>query len=204
MRKSGRARAHHGSAHRSRYRRPFVGRQDRRFARRRLRVAGSGNPKRGRRDSAKTACRPKSLLRTASHASTWNCYDKYLRGNALLFQFSPATLAEAKEAYAQALSLDPDFAAGACLARDLAMWSNGFSSVRISAKASCQRRCELSARAAELAPDDGLVLARCAIVVTLLSDDLEKAMSHCRAGGQSQSEYRHGMGSSWLDLEPVG
>jgi UDP-N-acetylenolpyruvoylglucosamine reductase len=42
--------------------------------------------------------------------STWNCYDKYLRGNALLFQFSPAAVAEAKEEYAQALSLDPNFA----------------------------------------------------------------------------------------------
>ncbi|MEA2919954.1 MAG: hypothetical protein QOJ15_12035, partial [Bradyrhizobium sp.] len=42
--------------------------------------------------------------------SSWNCYDKYLRGNALLFQLSPATLAEAREEYAQALSLDPDFA----------------------------------------------------------------------------------------------
>ena len=41
--------------------------------------------------------------------STWSCYDRYLRGNALLFQFSPATLEKAKEEYRQALSLDPDF-----------------------------------------------------------------------------------------------
>jgi tetratricopeptide (TPR) repeat protein len=34
---------------------------------------------------------------------------------------------------------------------------------------------ELSARAAELAPDDGMVLSLCALTTTFLSDDLEKA-----------------------------
>jgi adenylate cyclase len=108
--------------------------------------------------------------------SSWNCYDKYLRGNALLFQLSPATLAEAREEYAQALSLDPDFApALAALASSYVVQRFFFG--QYLSQNELAKALELSARATELAPDDGLVLARCAFVVTLLSDDLEKGMN---------------------------
>ena len=108
--------------------------------------------------------------------STWNCYDKYLRGNALLFQFSPAAVAEAKEEYAQALSLDPNFApALASLAASYVI-QRLFHGKDLS-QSDLSKSLELAARAAELAPDDGLVLARCAAVVMSLGDDLEQAMS---------------------------
>ena len=108
--------------------------------------------------------------------SAWNCYDKYLRGNALLFQLSPATLAEAKEEYAQALSLDPDFAPAlaslsTCYVVQRLLFGQDLSQSELS------KALELSARAAELATDDGLVLARCAIVFALLGDDLERALT---------------------------
>ena len=108
--------------------------------------------------------------------STSNCYDRYLRGNALLFQFSPAAVAEAKEEYAQALSLDPNFApALASLAASYVI-QRLFHGQDLS-QSDLSKALELAARAAELAPDDGQVLARCAGVVLSLGDDLEQAMS---------------------------
>jgi adenylate cyclase len=108
--------------------------------------------------------------------SSWNCYDKYLRGNALLFQLSPASLAEAKEEYAQALSLDPNFApALASLAASYVVQRYFFG--QNLGDGELAKALELATRAAELAPDDGLVLSRCALVVLSLSDDLEKVMT---------------------------
>ncbi|MGY8684700.1 adenylate/guanylate cyclase domain-containing protein [Bradyrhizobium sp. UFLA05-153] len=107
--------------------------------------------------------------------STWSCYDRYLRGNALLFQFSPATLDEAKEEYQQALSLDSDFAPAVatlstCYVVQRFLYGQDLGESRLA------KALELSRRAAELAPDDGMVLSLCALTVTFLSDDLEKAM----------------------------
>jgi adenylate cyclase len=108
--------------------------------------------------------------------STWSCYDRYLRGNALLFQLSPAALAEAKEEYLQALALDPDFApALASLAVGYVVQRYFFG--QNLGEGELAKALELATRAAELAPDDGLVLSRCALVVLSLSDDLEKAMT---------------------------
>jgi adenylate cyclase len=113
----------------------------------------------------------------ASHKppSTWSCYDRYLRANSLLFQFSPAALGKAKEEYQQALSLDPDFAPA------LASLSNCYVAQRYwyglgLDESERAKALELSARAAQLAPDDGAVLSCCSLTVALLSDDLEKAM----------------------------
>jgi adenylate cyclase len=108
--------------------------------------------------------------------STWNCYDKYLRGNALLFQFSPTAVAEAKEEYAEALSLDPNFAPALVMLAATYVIQRLFHGQDLS-QSDLSKALELAARAAELAPDDGLVLARCAGVVTSLGDDLEQAMS---------------------------
>src|SRR5262249_13394831 len=107
--------------------------------------------------------------------STWSCYDRYLRGNALLFQFSPATLDDAKEEYQQALWLDPDFPPA------LAMLSSCYVVQRFLygqdlGESEQAKALQLSGRAAELAPDDGMVLSLCALTVTFLSDDLEKAI----------------------------
>ena len=108
--------------------------------------------------------------------STWSCYDKFLRGNALLFQLSAATLTEAKEEYLQALSLDPDFAP-ALASLSICYVVQRFLLGQDLGEGESSKALELSARAAELAPDDGLVLARCALVVAFLSDDWEKAMA---------------------------
>ena len=108
--------------------------------------------------------------------STWSCYDKYLRGNALLFQLSPATLAEAKNEFEQALSLDPNFAPALASFAASYVVQQIFFGQNLS-QSELSKALELSARAAELAPDDGLVLARCAIVTIWLGDDLEKAMA---------------------------
>ena len=106
--------------------------------------------------------------------STWSCYDRYLRGNALLFQLSPATLEKAKEEYRQALSLDPDFppalaTLSTCYVVQRFIYGQDLSESELA------RSLELSARAAELAPYDGMVLSICALTDTFLSDDLEKA-----------------------------
>jgi adenylate cyclase len=106
--------------------------------------------------------------------SSWSCYDRYLRGNALLFKFSPATLEEAKEEYRQALSLDPDFphavaALSACYAVQRYFYGQALGEGELA------KALELSARAAELAPYDGMVLSVCALTETFFSDDLEKA-----------------------------
>ena len=108
--------------------------------------------------------------------STWSCYDKFLRGNALLFQLSAAALTEAKEEYLQALSLDPDFAP-ALASLSICYVVQRFLLGQDLGEGELSKALELSARAAELAPDDGLVLARCALVVAFLSDDWEKAMT---------------------------
>jgi len=106
--------------------------------------------------------------------NTWSCYDRYLRGNALLFQFSPATLEKAKEEYRQALSLDPAFPPA------LATLSTCYVVQRFIygqdlGEGELVKSLELSARAAELAPYDGMVLSLCALTDTFFSDDLEKA-----------------------------
>jgi len=108
--------------------------------------------------------------------STWSCYDKFLRGNALLFQLSAAALTEAKEEYLQALSLDPDFAPALASLATCYLVQRFFLGQDLG-EGESSKALELSARAAELAPDDGLVLARCALVVAFLSDDWEKAMA---------------------------
>jgi TolB-like protein/class 3 adenylate cyclase len=106
--------------------------------------------------------------------STWSCYDRYLRGNALLFQFSPATLEKAKEEYRHALSLDPDFppalaTLSTCYVVQRFIYGQDLSESELA------QSLELSARAAELAPYDGMVLSICALTDTFLSDDIEKA-----------------------------
>jgi TolB-like protein/class 3 adenylate cyclase len=106
--------------------------------------------------------------------STWTCYDRYLRGNALLFQFSPDTLEKAKEEYRQALSLDPDFppavaTLSTCYVVQRFLYGQDLGEGELA------KALELSARAAELAPDDGMVLSLCALTDTFFSDDIEKA-----------------------------
>jgi TolB-like protein len=106
--------------------------------------------------------------------STWSCYDRYLRGNSLLFKFSSATLEKAKEEYRQALSLDPDFppalaALSACYAVQRFIYGQDLGEGELA------KALELSARAAELAPYDGMVLSVCALTDTFFSDNLEKA-----------------------------
>ena len=114
------------------------------------------------------------VLASRKPPSTWNCYDRYLRANALLFKFSPITIDEAKEEYQRALLLDPDFPPA------VAMLSTCYVVQRFLygqdlRESELLKALELSARAAELAPDDGMVLSLCALTTTFLSDDLEKA-----------------------------
>jgi TolB-like protein/class 3 adenylate cyclase len=106
--------------------------------------------------------------------STWSCYDRYLRGNALLFQFSPATLEKAKEEYRQALSLDRDFAPALATLSTCYVFQRFVYGQQLN-ESELARSLELSARAAELAPYDGMVLSICALTDTFLSDDIEKA-----------------------------
>jgi TolB-like protein/class 3 adenylate cyclase len=106
--------------------------------------------------------------------STWSCYDRYLRGNALLFQFSPATLEKAKEEYRQALSLDPDFPPALATLSTCYVFQRFVCGQELS-ESELARSLELSARAVELAPYDGMVLSICALTDTFLNDDLEKA-----------------------------
>jgi TolB-like protein/class 3 adenylate cyclase len=106
--------------------------------------------------------------------STWSCYDRYLRGNALLFKFSPATLEKAKEEYRQALSLDPDFPP-AVATLSTCYLAQRFIYGQDLGESELAKSLELSARAAELAPYDAMVLSLCALTDTFLSDDLEKA-----------------------------
>ncbi len=107
--------------------------------------------------------------------STWNCYDRYLRGNALLFRFSPATLDDAKEQYQQALSLDPDFPPAVAMLSTCYVVQRFLYGQDLS-EGELAKALELSARAAELAADDGMVLSLCALTAAFLSDDLERAM----------------------------
>lgn len=130
-------------------------------------VVGAILPKLKQAQTANASRKPRGI---------WNCYDKYLRGNALLFQLSPASLGEAKSEYRQALSIDPDFAPALASLATCYVAQRLFLGQDLN-EGELSNALELASRAAELAPDDGEVLAACAIVVTWLGDDLEKAMT---------------------------
>jgi adenylate cyclase len=106
---------------------------------------------------------------------SWNAYDRYLRGMALVNQPSRTGLIEAKEQFRQALELDPDMAlARAAMASctvGQATWFGG-----AVAEAERSEALAASARAADMAPDDERVLALCAINVIFLTDELERAI----------------------------
>ena len=118
--------------------------------------------------------RAETAIANRKAPSTWSCYDRYLRGNALFSQFSPATLENAKEEYRQALLLDPDFppavaTLSSCYVVQRFLYGQDLG------EGDSAKALELSGRAAELAPNDGMVLSLSALTTTFLSDDLEKA-----------------------------
>jgi adenylate cyclase len=118
--------------------------------------------------------RAETAIANRKPPSTWSCYDRYLRGNALFSQFSPATLESAKEEYRQALSLDRDFPPAVAML-SICYVVQRFLYGQDLEQDDLAKALELSRRAAELAPNDGMVLSLSAVTTTFLSDDLEKA-----------------------------
>ncbi|MHC2336748.1 adenylate cyclase [Bradyrhizobium sp. USDA 4454] len=106
--------------------------------------------------------------------STWSCYDRYLRGNSLLFTFSATALEQAKAEYQEALSLDADFAP-AIASLSICFVVQQYWYGRVLDESERATALELSVRAAQLAPDDGAILSRCGLTLALLSDDLDSA-----------------------------
>jgi TolB-like protein len=108
-------------------------------------------------------------------SEVWSAYDHRLRGMALLHQFTPVALDEAADHFRQALTLQPDYAlAHAVLA--LCAVGRRFWFGQDLSEADRADALDGVARAARLAPDDDQTLAYCSVVITFLSDDLERAV----------------------------
>jgi len=108
-------------------------------------------------------------------AGTWNSYDRYLRGVALVHQNRPATVRDAMEEFRQAVTLDPDFPLAATALATCSIARRFFYGQDI-AEDERSTALELATRAAEAAPDDERVLAGGAFVFAFLNDEYERAL----------------------------
>jgi TolB-like protein/class 3 adenylate cyclase/tetratricopeptide (TPR) repeat protein len=105
---------------------------------------------------------------------TWNTYDRYLRGVALVYQLTPAGLSDAMEEFRQAIALDPDFALALAMLAACAV-ARRFFHGQVLTEAEVSAALGLASRATELAPDDERVLAFSALVFAFLNDEFERA-----------------------------
>lgn len=107
-------------------------------------------------------------------AGTWSSYDRYLRGVALVHQFTPAGLSDAAEQFRLAIAMDPGFAsaharlAACCVARKFLYGQSITEAERLASL-------QLAARAVELGPEDETALAYSGGVVAFLNDEFERA-----------------------------
>jgi TolB-like protein/tetratricopeptide (TPR) repeat protein len=107
-------------------------------------------------------------------AATWDSYDRYFRGVAMVHQFTPDALSNAAEEFRLAIALDPDFALAharlaACSVARKFLYGQAISEVE---RSDALRH---AARAVELGPEDETALAYCGFVFAFLDDECERA-----------------------------
>ena len=107
-------------------------------------------------------------------AGTWSSYDRYLRGVALVHQFTLTGLSDAAEQFRLAIALDPGFASAHARLAACSV-ARKFLYGQVLTEAERSASLQLAARAIELGPEDETALAYSGGVVAFLNDEFERA-----------------------------